>query len=186
MANALSTPTSTPPRARDDCTPTTGSPQQRRPGAGGRQASIGIRRMQSSNSLRQIAQQPSIQRLNAPMPALDEDHALGPIPPEPTKPSSTKGELSGFAKFKSKIPFWGNDKGKQKADSVNDIDGLQPGDDASMNYTSDMVDVLDTIGKGYFYQVVVRSANNSRSRGCYSYLPDQRPKLAIHSQPSLP
>jgi hypothetical protein len=109
--------------------------------------------MPSSNSLRQVVQQPSIQRLNVPMPALDEDHALGPIPPEPNKPLSTKGELSGFAKFKSKIPFWGN-KEKQKADNVNDTDGQQPGDDASMNYTSDMVDVLDTLGMEHLYQAM--------------------------------
>jgi hypothetical protein len=185
MANSPSTPTSTPPRARGDWTPTTGSPQQRRPGAGGRQASIGIRKMPSSNSLRQIAQQPSIQRMNAPMPALDEDHALGPVPPEPTKPSSTKDELSGFAKLKSKIPIWGS-KGKQKADNVNDTDGQQLGDDASMNYTSDMVDVLDTLGIGHLHQVMVLLANDPRSGGCYSYLPHQRSKLAIHSQPSLP
>jgi hypothetical protein len=86
--------------------------------------------------------------LNAPMPALDEEHALGPIPSEPTKPAPTKGELSGLAKVRSaiqsKIPFWGS-KGKQKTDNVNGTAGQQP-EDPSMNYTSDMVDVLDTLG----------------------------------------
>jgi hypothetical protein len=126
-------------------------PQQRRPQAGPRQASsIGIRRMPSSNALRQAAHQPnaSAQRLSAPLPALDEDHALRLIPSKSSGSSTTKVNGGRFAKarsaLQSRIPFWGSkDKGKTaEADDA----AAQEADNASLNYTSGMVDVLDTIG----------------------------------------
>jgi hypothetical protein len=106
--------------------------------------------MPSSNSLRQVAQQPnpSTQRLNAPMPALDEECALGQLPSDTPKPASIQGEPSRLTKVKSavqsKMPFWGS-KQKQMSSDANGAHGQQLGD-TSMNYTSDMVDVLDTLG----------------------------------------
>ncbi|KAH7393848.1 hypothetical protein DE146DRAFT_660168 [Phaeosphaeria sp. MPI-PUGE-AT-0046c] len=143
-------PASIPQRARSSSAPhrPNASPQyQRRPPVGARQASIGIRRMPSSNALRQVAQQPnpSSQRLSAPMPALDEDCVLGQIPSNSSKPVSTQEPPSRLRKVKSavqtRIPFWGN-----KESQATDADATTPQrGEESMDYTSDMVDVLDTL-----------------------------------------
>jgi hypothetical protein len=101
--------------------------------------------MPSSNALNQIAQQPnpSIQGLNAPLPALDEDCAL-----DTSKPETPKVEPSRLRKVKSavqtRIPFWGN-KDTQTTPDAGVAAGQQNGEQ-SMDYTSDMVDVLDTLG----------------------------------------
>jgi hypothetical protein len=103
--------------------------------------------MPSSNTLRQAAQHanPSTQRLSTPLPALDEDHALEQVPSNSSHP---KGEPSRFTKIKSavqtRVPFWGNKKQEQLSD--NHVAPAQQSDNYSMDYTSDMVDVLDTIG----------------------------------------
>jgi hypothetical protein len=187
-----STPSSFPRRARSVSAPNRAAPQhqqqhpQRRPAVGVRQASIGIRRMPSSNALRQVAQQPnpSEQRLNTPLPALDEEHALGQIPSNSSKPSSTKeAPLSRLRKVKSavqtRIPFWGN-KDAPPTPDANGTPGQQHGDD-SMDYTSDMVDVLDTLGMCCNVTERPLQANTLRSRGCYPHLPHQCPELALHS-----
>jgi hypothetical protein len=116
---------------------------------GVRQASIGIRRMPSSNTLRQVAQgpNPSAQRLSTPLPALDEEHALGQIPSNSSKPDSNKVEPSRLRKVKSalhtRIPFWGT----PEKHATSDANGTTPPQyDESADYTSDMVNVLDTIG----------------------------------------
>lgn len=142
-------------RSRSDSVPNKTSPQQRRPPVGMRQASIGIRRTPSSNALRQVAQQPNVstQRLNAPLPALEEDHVLGEVQSNHGSESTLTGSEPAqgrLGKFKSvvqtKIPFWGNkDKGKGKT-TGSDAHGATQDDSMSMCYTSDMVDVLDTIG----------------------------------------
>lgn len=122
-----------------------------RPNMGPRQASIGIRRMPASPALRQVAQQPnpSSQRLNAPLPALDEDCELGQIPSKTnTDNSDPKVETSRLRKVKSavqtRIPFWGK-KDIDQNQHQEPVDGAMHYDDRSMDYTSDMVDVLDTI-----------------------------------------
>jgi hypothetical protein len=82
------------------------------------------------------------------MPALDEECALGQLPSDTPKPASIQGEPSRLTKVKSavqsKMPFWGS-KQKQMSSDANGAHGQQLGD-TSMNYTSDMVDVLDTLG----------------------------------------
>lgn len=104
--------------------------------------------MPSSNALRQVAQQPnpSTQRLSAPLPALDEDCALGQIPSNSSKPASVQEPPGRLRKVKSaiqtRIPFWGN-KEPQAADGS--ATTPQHGEE-SMDYTSGMVDVLDTLG----------------------------------------
>ncbi|KAH9879842.1 hypothetical protein J1614_001866 [Plenodomus biglobosus] len=132
-------------RARSNSAP------QRRPPVGMRQASIGIRRQPSSNALRQIAQQPnaSTNRLST-MPMLDEDHVLGEVRSNNGSGSTLtdpEPERSRLRKVKSalqmRMPFWGSkDKGKGSSPNTTTTD---QDDDMSMNYTSDMVDVLDTI-----------------------------------------
>ncbi|KAF1843669.1 uncharacterized protein K460DRAFT_368535 [Cucurbitaria berberidis CBS 394.84] len=139
-------------RARSNSAPNSPSPQQqqRRPTVGGRQASIGIRRMPASNALRQVAHQPNVStsRLNAPLPALNEDCVLGQVPSNGSESTLTEPEpaQSRLRKVKSavqtRIPFWGKKEheSKPRPDSA-----AAYHDDISMNYTSDMVDVLDTI-----------------------------------------
>lgn len=116
---------------------------------GVRQASIGIRRMPSSNALRQVAQQanPSTNRLSTPLPALDEDHVLEQVPSDSSR-DTARGEPSRLTKIKSavqtRVPFWGNKNQEQLSDGH--VPPAQQSDNYSMDYTSDMVDVLDTIG----------------------------------------
>jgi hypothetical protein len=133
---------------------------------GVRQASIGIRRMPSTNALRQVAQQPNLsaQRLNTPLPALDEDCALGQVPSNSNPPTTPKDEPGRLTKVRSavqsKIPFWGN---KEKQDTPNtNAAGAQQSNDASMDYTSGMVDVLDTVGM-YQWSNLVLQINRIRS-----------------------
>ncbi|CAO2656094.1 Nn.00g048970.m01.CDS01 [Neocucurbitaria sp. VM-36] len=138
-------------RARSNSAPNRASPQhqQRRPPVGVRQASIGIRRMPSSQALRTVAQQPNVSstRLNAPLPALDEDCALGQVPSRGSESTLTEPEpeQSRLRKVKSavqtRIPFWG----KKEQEKPQPHGASVHPDDVSMNYTSDMVDVLDTI-----------------------------------------
>ncbi|KAE8839071.1 hypothetical protein HRS9139_03454 [Pyrenophora teres f. teres] len=119
-------------RARSSSAPNRGTvPQQypRRPQVG-REASIGIRRMPASPALRQVSQQPnpSTQGLNT-LPVLDENHQLGSVDSSNgSDPTLTNPDQSRLRKARSamqvRMPFW---------------------DDPSANYTSGMVDVLDTL-----------------------------------------
>ncbi|KAL5113610.1 hypothetical protein ACEQ8H_008502 [Pleosporales sp. CAS-2024a] len=135
-------PSKPPPRSA----PNRPSPpqHQRRPPGNVRQASIGIRRMPSPTALRQVALQPtpSAQRLSTPLPALDEEHALHQVPSHSTDADTNKVEPTRLSKVKSalqtRIPFWGSPE-KQKSPAVQDVDDHP-------DYTSDMVDVLDTLG----------------------------------------
>lgn len=94
------------------------------------------------------------------MPAVDEDCELGRVPSKSTDstishPGPEAGRLRKVkSAIQTRIPFWGTkDKDKDKAAAAQEADLYR--DDPSMNYTSDMVDVLDTLGKWpahlYFY-----------------------------------
>lgn len=79
-----------------------------------------------------------------PLPALDEDCALGQVPTatserSPTEPSRLRKVRSAF---QERIPFWGK---KEPEQSPVPIAAAAP-DNVMDNYTMDMVDVLDTIG----------------------------------------
>jgi hypothetical protein len=118
---------------------------QRRPQAA-RQASIGIRRMAPSNGPRQPNKHAnaSTNRLSTPLPALDEEHELGRLPshnPSESTLTNPEPENSRFGKLK----FWGKkDQGKGKAPQTS-ANAAYLEDDRSTNYSSNMVDVLDTI-----------------------------------------
>jgi hypothetical protein len=133
--------------------------------------------MPSSNSLRQVAQQPnpSSQRLSAPLPALDEDHALGQVSSNTSKADPPIVEPSRLRKVKSavltSIPFWGNKETHTQTQPAAGIAGQQDGAD-SMDYTSDMVDVLDTLGTCLLTESLRPSANNIRPRGCDPHFPN--------------
>ncbi|KAF9701234.1 hypothetical protein EKO04_000697 [Ascochyta lentis] len=153
----------TPQRARSKSAPhrplnqQRGSPQQQhspysRPSPGVRQASIGIRRMPSSVSLNQYAQatNPSSQRLSQPLDTLEEGRELGRTPSKSTDSTLTQPEPSRLRKVRSaiqtKVSFWNSPSSKEKGKSPEpfDLSGHGP-EDAGMDYTSGMVDVLDTV-----------------------------------------
>ncbi|KAJ4324921.1 hypothetical protein N0V94_000975 [Neodidymelliopsis sp. IMI 364377] len=151
---------STPQRTRSNSAPHRGlnqhrgSPQQQysRPSPGVRQASIGIRRMPSSVSLNQYAQaaNPSSQRLSQPLDTLEEGRELGRTPSKSTDSTLTQPEPSRLRKVKSaiqtKVPFWGSPSRRENEKSPEPYSSSDaPQTDAPMDYTSDMVDVLDTI-----------------------------------------
>lgn len=136
-----------------------GSPQQQnspygRPSPGVRQASIGIRRMPSSVSLNQYAQatNPSSQRLSQPLDTLEEGRELGRTPSKASESTLTQPEPSRLRKVKSaiqtRVPFWNSPSAKEQEKSPQPFNPPAQGPlDEGMNYTSDMVDVLDTLGR---------------------------------------
>ncbi|KAG9386059.1 DUF2985 domain containing protein [Pyrenophora tritici-repentis] len=139
-------------RARSSSAPNRGTaPQQypRRPQVG-REASIGIRRMPASPALRQVSQQPnpSTQGLNT-LPVLDENHELGSVDSSNgSDPTLTNPDQSRLRKARSamqvRMPFWGAKKDQEKTLPTT-ANAPAPANDPSANYTSGMVDVLDTL-----------------------------------------
>lgn len=155
----------TPQRARSNSAPhrplnqQRESPQQHspysRPSPGVRQASIGIRRMPSSLTLNQYAQATNVssQRLSQPLDTLQEGQELGTTPSHSSESTLTQPEPSRLRKVKSaiqtKVPFWNSPSSKEKEKSPEPFNLHGQGSaDVGMDYTSDMVDVLDTLGKG--------------------------------------
>lgn len=140
-------------RARSNSAPNRATPpfQQypRRPPAA-RQTSIGIRRMPASNALRQPVPQPvpSTQRPSTPLPALDEEQELAPSPSKTsqstlTNSASDQGRLRRIrSAVPLRLPFWGS---KEKEKSPTSSANATTQEDASTNYSSGMVDVLDTL-----------------------------------------
>lgn len=139
-----------------------GSPEQQhspysRPSPVTRQASIGIRRMPSSVSLNQYAQatNPSSQRLSQHLDTLEEGRELGRPESNSSESTLTEPEPSRLRKVKSaiqtRVPFWNSPSAKEKEKSPEPFDpSAQAPTDEGMNYTSDMVDVLDTLGRTVF------------------------------------
>ncbi|KAH7378697.1 hypothetical protein BKA66DRAFT_442725 [Pyrenochaeta sp. MPI-SDFR-AT-0127] len=176
-------------RARSNSAPNRGPAQQqaRRPLVGGRQASIGIRRVPSSNALRQVAQQPnaSAQRLNAPLPAVNEDCELGQTPSRTSESTLTEREpQSRLRKVKSavqtRIPFWGK---KESEAPVRATGTSMHPEDASMDYTSDMVDVLDTIDPEVATLTSLTNMQNSLFIPNLPFL-NRRPTYQLRRRPS--
>jgi hypothetical protein len=135
-----------------------GSPQQgsmqRRPPVGVRQASIGIRRMPSSVALNHNVNTPnaSTQRLSHPLQALDEGAETNFAAPnssestlgQPEQPSRLRKAKSAV---QNRIPFWGSPAPKPSEKTLEPRGTAVPQPDQHMDYSSNMVDVLDTIGK---------------------------------------
>jgi len=106
--------------------------------------------MPASPALRQVALQPnaSTQGLNT-LPILDENHELGPVDSSNgSDPTLTNVDQSRLRKVKSamqvRIPFWGGKKDQEKTLPTT-ANAPAPADDPSTNYSSGMVDVLDTL-----------------------------------------
>ncbi|RMZ70623.1 integral membrane [Pyrenophora seminiperda CCB06] len=139
-------------RARSSSAPNRATPPPqypRRPQVG-REASIGIRRMPTSPALRQVAQQAnaSTQGLNT-LPVLDENHEMGPVNSSngSTSTLTNTPDQSRLRKVKSAMqvrnPFWGSKKDQEKSSPTGSAPA--PADGPSANYSSGMVDVLDTL-----------------------------------------
>ncbi|EUC49726.1 hypothetical protein COCMIDRAFT_84002 [Bipolaris oryzae ATCC 44560] len=143
-------------RARSNSAPNRGTPpfQQypRRPQAA-RQTSIGIRRMPSGSPLRQTVQQPasSTPRAGTPLPALDEEQELGQLPSNSSQSTlahtNSAPDQTRLRRIKSavqlRIPFWGK-KDEEKSHAAGPSTTTAQ-DDGATNYSSGMVDVLDTL-----------------------------------------
>lgn len=108
--------------------------------------------MPSSNALRQGAQQPNAStiRSSTPLPALDEEQELGRFSSSNGSQSTLTNpepDRSRLRKVKSaiqtRIPFWSNKEEDKSPTTSAHAAAVQ--DDVSSNYTSGMVDVLDTI-----------------------------------------
>jgi hypothetical protein len=127
---------------------------QRRPPVGLRQASIGIRRMPSSVALNQNVNTPnaSTQRLSHPLQALQEGAETNFVAPnssestlgQPEQPSRLRKAKSAV---QNRIPFWSSPSPKPSEKTLEPRGTAVQQPDQHMDYSSNMVDVLDTIGK---------------------------------------
>ena len=147
--------------------------------------------MPSSVSLNQYAQatNPSSQRLSQPLDTLEEGRELGRTPSKASESTLTQPEPSRLRKVKSaiqtRVSFWNSPSAKEKEKSPEPFNPSAQGHvDEGMNYTSDMVDVLDTLGKTQTNHVEAY-ANPSRSRGCDLDIFDEFAELLVRAQPAL-
>lgn len=147
--------------------------------------------MPSSVSLNQYAQgtNPSAQRLSQPLDTLEEGRELGRTPSKASESTLTQPEPSRLRKVKSaiqtKVPFWNSPSTKEKEKSPEPFNPPAQGPvDEGMNYTSDMVDVLDTLGRIENLHIEAY-ANLLRSRGCDPDIFDEFAKLLVRAQPAL-
>jgi hypothetical protein len=120
--------------------------------------------MPSSVALNTYAQatNASSQRLNQPLDTLEEGRELGRTPSKSTDSTLSQAEPSRLRKVKSAIqtrmPFWNSPSNKENEMSPEpDSPSAPVPADASMDYTSGMVDVLDTIGRVTSVVLIVAS-----------------------------
>ncbi|EAT80451.2 hypothetical protein SNOG_12039 [Parastagonospora nodorum SN15] len=134
---------------------------------------------------KQVAQgpNPSAQRLST-LPALDEEHALGQVPSNSSKPESTKVEPTRLRKVKSaiqtRIPFWGSPEKQATPDASGHA---TPQYEEPADYTSDMVDVLDTIDPEVATLTSLTNVQNSLFIPNLPFL-NRRPTYNLRRRPS--
>ncbi|KAF9731631.1 hypothetical protein PMIN01_10648 [Paraphaeosphaeria minitans] len=140
------------------------SAPQRRPVAGMRQSSIGIRRMPSAGELQQTyatqdASTNALSQVPSRLPALEEGVQLQPVNTASTASSESDGPRAppnrlskSISAVSAKFGFGKSKKGKDQAqDKDMELEGAQGqtpdsyGDRQWTNYSSNMVDVLDTL-----------------------------------------
>ncbi|KAJ4348309.1 uncharacterized protein N0V89_009683 [Didymosphaeria variabile] len=124
-----------------------------------RQSSIGIRRMPSAGEVQHAyaaknASTNALQQSTTRLPALEEDVQLEPINTGSTTSTESDGPRNepnmlsrATSAVSAKLAFFKSKKGKEKElDSAQDYPPAAPGDRPWTNYSSNMVDVLDTLG----------------------------------------
>lgn len=115
--------------------------------------------MPSSVALRQVALNPNastnaLQQSTTRLPALEEEVQLEPVgtgSSDSTEADAPRAEPSRLRKVSSAIstrmPFWGN-KNKEKDVEADKVPvGPSVPAEPSIQYSSNMVDVLDTVGR---------------------------------------
>lgn len=142
-------------------------------------------------SLNQYAQatNPSAQRLSRPLDTLEEGLELGRTASKASESTLAQPEPSRLRKVKSaiqtKVPFWNSPSPKEKEKLPEPFNPPAQGPiDDGMNYTSDMVDVLDTLGRTESLHAEAH-ANLLRSRGCHPDIFDKLAKLLVCAKPAL-
>lgn len=165
-----------------------------------RQSSIGIKRMQG---LQQLAMTPNastnaLSQSTARLPALDEECQLETVPtsasnhsePLPQKPTSPGRLRKVSSTLQNKLSFW---KDKDPDTDVNLQKPPPPPPpqqppaapyDPGLNYTSNMVDVLDTLGTPFEIASAPKpyADKHGRSRGANLDVPHQYPEFSFRTQ----
>lgn len=116
-----------------------------------RQSSIGIRRIPSAGNLppgftAQNASMNALQQTPSRLPRLEEDVPLEPVATNLSSSSNSSAGQAGqnrLSKVTTRMRFWKSDKGKET--DATGGEASAPVDDYTA-YTSNMVDVLDTVG----------------------------------------
>jgi hypothetical protein len=181
-------------RARSNSAP------QRRPVVGMRQSSIGIRRMPSAEEFHtqrayasQNASTNALQQSSSRLPALEEEVPLehmntgSTTSTESDGPRTEPNRLSrATSAVSAKLGFFKSKKGKDKEKDTQDAPDfppLAPGDRPWTNYSSNMVDVLDTLGIPTSSPDLVSSvANSYRPRSADPHVHHQHPELTFRAQ----
>lgn len=178
-------------RARSNSAP------QRRPVVGMRQSSIGIRRIPSAGELQQAyaaqnASTNALARSSSRLPALEEEVQLEPVntgsttSTEPDGPRTEPNALSrATSAVSAKLGFFRSKKGKEKEKELEDADDLPPsvpGERPWTNYSSNMVDVLDTVGTLAWSMSINHLADENRPGSSDPHVLDQYPELSLRPQ----
>ncbi|KAF2466715.1 uncharacterized protein BDR25DRAFT_236136 [Lindgomyces ingoldianus] len=166
--------------------------QPRRPSVGARQPSIGIRRMPSSQALRQAAaghnggSNLQLTQTCSRLPALEEECAQDDISSSSSDTSTTQGEQPSRlrrASFALRSKF-GSKKEKQKDGEAGKVPETQAQADESREYASNMVDVLDTIDPEVQTLTSLTNVQNSLFIPNLGRWVNRRPTYVLRQSPS--
>ncbi|KAF2252604.1 hypothetical protein BU26DRAFT_529623 [Trematosphaeria pertusa] len=184
----------TPGRARSNSAPNAPPPPaQRRPSAGVRQSSIGIRRVPSAGALRQVALSPNasthqLSGSTSRLPALEEECQLEPVSTgstSTTESDTPRPEPSRLRKVSSaiqtRLPFW---KGKEKDEEGEKAPMPAAAAEPPMQYSSNMVDVLDTLDPEVQTLTSLTNIQNSLFVPNLGRFVNRRPTYNIQRPPS--
>ncbi|KAF1956623.1 hypothetical protein CC80DRAFT_492146 [Byssothecium circinans] len=196
-AASSSSPRARSGRARSNSAPDPPPAQQQQPQrpTGFRQSSIGIRRMPSSQALRQVAQDPNASTnalQQGRLPALEEECQLETVPTTSTSTTDSpeaQPSAGRLRKVRSALPglmsFWrakdpSPDADLEKQQPQEPLQPAEPG----MNYTSNMVDVLDTLDPEVQTLTSLTNIQNSLFVPNLGRFVNRRPTYKIQRPPS--
>ncbi|KAK3207446.1 hypothetical protein GRF29_103g1047171 [Pseudopithomyces chartarum] len=182
-------------RARSNSAP------QRRPVVGMRQSSIGIRRMPSAEEFHtqrayasQNASTNALQQSSSRLPALEEEVPLehmntgSTTSTESDGPRTEPNRLSrATSAVSAKLGFFKSKKGKDREKDTQDAPDfppLAPGDRPWTNYSSNMVDVLDTLDPEVQTLTSITNIQNSLFVPNLGRFVNRRPTYNLQRAPS--